>query len=90
MNQLYTSDPVSGVWPIRTGLTVIVGSPNPVSLPAYGNINYYHQVPLSSSHPGGCNILLTDGHVRFLANVTDAEVCRRLAVCDDSQVIEGF
>ena len=90
MNQLYTSDPVSGVWPIRTGLTVIVGSPNPVSPPAYGNNNSHHQVPLSSSHPGGCNILLTDGHVRFLTNVTDAEVCRRLGVCDDSQVIEGF
>lgn len=90
INQLYPTGNVTGLWPIRTGLTVIVGSPNPVSPPAYGNNNSHFQVPLSSSHPGGCNILLTDGHVRFLSNVTDAEVCRRLAVCDDGEVVEGF
>ena len=84
------SDPISGIWPIRTGLTVIVGSPNPVSMPSYGTSRTHHQVPLTSFHPGGVNIVLTDGSVRFLSEVTDAEICRRLAVRDDAQVLGEF
>jgi len=84
------SDPISGIWPIRTGLTVIVGSPNPVSAPQYGTGSTHHQVPLKSFHPGGVQILLTDGAVRFLSDETDAEICRRLAVRDDGTVIGEY
>ncbi|MCZ2340929.1 MAG: DUF1559 domain-containing protein [Bacteroidales bacterium] len=59
---------------ISNGLTVIVGSPNPISPPAYSS-SYSTQVPLTSSHPGGVNILLADGSVRFLS--TTARVASR-------------
>ena len=76
--------------PLRTGLTVIVGSPNPVSQPAYGTGDTHFQVPLKSFHPGGVHILLTDGSVRFLSDDTDGEICRRLAVRDDGFPIGDY
>jgi len=91
INKQYTTDSqITDLWPLRTGITVIVGSPNPVSLPAYGNGTTSTQVPLSSFHPGGCHIVLGDGHVRFLTDVTDAAICRQLAARDDGQVIVDY
>jgi hypothetical protein len=76
--------PQLDIYPIRTGLTTIVGGPNPRSRPPWGGPKATRlHIPLKSFHPGGCQILLTGGGVRFLADETAADVCRRLAVRND-------
>ncbi len=86
LNANYTSGG-GGVYPSRTGLTSIVGPPNPPSAPSGGSGATGLQVPLTSFHPGGAQILLVDGSVRFLSDSTDALLCRQIAVKDDSQVL---
>jgi prepilin-type N-terminal cleavage/methylation domain-containing protein/prepilin-type processing-associated H-X9-DG protein len=44
-------------------------------------------VPLSSQHPGGVNILLADGSVRFLRDSINILMLARLATRDDGQVV---
>ena len=44
-------------------------------------------VPLSSQHSGGVNMLLADGSVRFLRDGVDLLMLARLATRDDGQVI---
>jgi len=72
---------------IRTGITIISGSPNPPTPPAYGAANSRNHVPLSSYHTGGVHVLLTDGAVKFLSDNTNELLCRRLAVKDDGDVL---
>jgi len=43
--------------------------------------------PLRSAHPGGVNVVLPDGSVRFLSDATDAATLARLATRDDGQVL---
>jgi len=72
------------IYTIRTGLTTVVGGPNPRTRPPWGGPKATRlHIPLKSFHPGGCHILLTGGGVRFLADETAADVCRRLAVRND-------
>lgn len=73
--------------PLRTGIIVVTGAPNPVSPPAYSNGASRSQIPITSFHPTGANVVLTDGSVRFLSDTTDALTCRLLAVKDDGAVI---
>ena len=44
----------------------------------------------ASPHPGGFNVLLADGSVRFISNTTDPETLRRLVLCDDGAVVPVF
>ncbi|MDX1970394.1 MAG: DUF1559 domain-containing protein [Planctomycetaceae bacterium] len=39
-------------------------------------------IPARSAHPGGVNVLLMDGHVRFINNTVDARVWRALGTRD--------
>ncbi|GAA4433866.1 DUF1559 domain-containing protein [Bremerella cremea] len=47
-------------------------------------------IPLNSTHPGGVNVLLGDGSVRFLAETIPLETLARLATRDDGQPIGEF
>ncbi len=76
--------------PIRTGITTVVGSPNPASPPAKGRASSHAEVPLTSFHTGGVQVTLTDGSVRFLSDNTDAALCRKIAVRDDGVVVSGW
>lgn len=40
--------------------------------------------------PGGCNVLMADGSVRFVSENVDPEVMRRLAAMADGKPIDGF
>jgi prepilin-type N-terminal cleavage/methylation domain-containing protein/prepilin-type processing-associated H-X9-DG protein len=44
-------------------------------------------VPLVSPHPGGVNVLVGDGSVRFLTDSTDLLMLARFATRDDGQVV---
>jgi prepilin-type processing-associated H-X9-DG protein len=45
---------------------------------------------ISSRHPGGANVAMADGSVRFLSNATDAQTLRRLVLRNDGQAVSGF
>src|SRR5262249_10488267 len=45
-------------------------------------------VPLSSQHPGGVNVLLADGSVRFIRDTIDLLQLALLATRDDGQVLQ--
>jgi len=45
---------------------------------------------ISSNHPGGVNVALADGSVRFLSNALPPQVLRRLILRNDGQAIGGF
>ena len=45
---------------------------------------------IAAAHPGGANVLLTDGSVRFLSNSLNLETLKRLATRDDGGVLGDF
>lgn len=47
-------------------------------------------MPPSSRHPGGVNVLLCDGSVRFAANTIDLNVWRGVGSRDGGEVVAGF
>lgn len=49
--------------------------------------NVCNNIPLSSGHPGGCNVALADGSVRFLSNTTDLNVLFYAASRDDGRSV---
>ena len=67
-------------WPINQrsgwdGLTNGVG---------YGNTSGWpNNVPLNSKHPGGVNLVMLDGSVRFAADATDLQTLGQLSTRDD-------
>jgi prepilin-type N-terminal cleavage/methylation domain-containing protein len=46
--------------------------------------------PFTSAHPGGINVLLTDGSTRFLSETTAAAVLGCLVTRDDAQTLPAF
>lgn len=46
--------------------------------------------PINSAHPGGVNVLLCDGSVRFISATVPLDVVARLATRDDGQVISSY
>jgi len=50
--------------------------------------NVGNNIPLNSAHPGGINVLLCDGSVRFLSDTLDLAILARLATRDDGQTVQ--
>lgn len=80
-----------------TGVTCIRYAPNlPViplgrnNAPAGANRPYANNTIINSMHPGGLNVLLSDGAVRFLTDTVDFLTLRRLAVRYDAEAIGNF
>lgn len=46
-------------------------------------------IPLSSAHAGGCNVLFGDGAVKFLSNAVDITTLQQLGSGMDGQVVTG-
>ena len=46
--------------------------------------------PLSSEHPGGCQVALTDGSVRFITESMSLETLKQLATRDDGQAMQAY
>ena len=75
----------------HTGLSVIrwaINSPTYVS--GSSDQSYMTNTVLNSFHPGGINVTLADGSVRFLQETLDMEILRRLGVADDGQPLGEF
>jgi prepilin-type N-terminal cleavage/methylation domain-containing protein/prepilin-type processing-associated H-X9-DG protein len=47
-------------------------------------------IPLNSTHPGGINVLMCDGSVRFLSDSTTLEVLAQLATRDDGVPLADY
>jgi prepilin-type processing-associated H-X9-DG protein len=43
-----------------------------------------------SFHPGGMNVLMADGSVRFISNTVNPQTYQNLITIDDGQVVPGF
>ena len=53
-------------------------------------INHETGVGLSSHHPGGCQVALADGSVRFVAETIPAETLRKLLLCNDGEPVGDY
>jgi prepilin-type processing-associated H-X9-DG protein len=52
--------------------------------------NMGNNTPLNSAHPGGVNLLLCDGSVRFVSETVPLDVVARLATRDDGQPLPNY
>lgn len=73
-----------------TGVRTIRYSPNPAVTPTGGNQTYTGNTPLTSQHPGGVQVLLADGAVRFVSENIDLGTLLSLAAAKDGNVIGEF
>jgi len=53
-----------------------------------GDVGY--NIPLNSAHPGGSNVLVTDGSVHFISANIDMDTLRVLATRDDGRISGKF
>jgi len=73
-------------WPInqKTGWDGVTNGVGP------GQSGWPHNVPLNSNHPGGTNLLLLDGAVRFAADAMSLQTLGQLATRDDGAISVDF
>ena len=75
----------------HTGLSVIRWAINsPTYVVGSSDQCYMTNTVLNSFHPGGINVALADGSVRFLSETLDMETLRRLGAADDRQTVSEF
>ena len=49
-----------------------------------------NNLPLNSTHPGGVNVLMADGSVRFVSETIPLATLAKLATRDDGQTLGDF
>ena len=54
-----------------------------------GMSGWAEDIPASSNHPGGANVLMGDGAVHFIKDSIDLGVWRALATRNGGEVISG-
>ncbi|MFI4875634.1 MAG: DUF1559 domain-containing protein [Blastopirellula sp. JB062] len=72
------------------GLTAVYHSPNPTSVGAEANAEWDFNTPLTSFHPGGIQLVLLDGSVRFIPDTINLSTIQQLAVRDDGLVLNDY
>ncbi|TWT39214.1 DUF1559 domain-containing protein [Blastopirellula retiformator] len=72
------------------GTTTVRYNPNYDIITPGNSYQYRHNTVLNSFHPGGVNILLTDGSTRFISDTISLETLKNLAVRNDGQVLGEF
>ena len=85
--QIQSSDDIygSGITTFRDGNVI-----NRQTSPPGGNAVYRGNTVLNSFHPGGINVLLTDGSVRFVSETINFATYKLLGVRNDGQVIGEY
>jgi prepilin-type N-terminal cleavage/methylation domain-containing protein len=63
---------------------------NPPSAPAEANAGYRRHTIIRSEHPGGAQLALTDGSVRFVSETVDFQTFIRLCDREDRQPVGSF
>lgn len=76
-----------GIHIFGSGLTSVFHSPNPSSVGVEGNAAYKFNTPLTSYHPGGVQVVLADGSVRFITDSIHLLELQKMCVSDDGLVI---
>jgi prepilin-type N-terminal cleavage/methylation domain-containing protein len=83
-------DAGGGTTDMRTfASTTVRDAPNPKGVASYMN-NVLCNTPLVSAHPGGVQVALADGAVRFVTDNIDITTYKRLADRDDGGAIGDF
>ncbi|MCC9606588.1 DUF1559 domain-containing protein [Blastopirellula sp. JC732] len=72
------------------GLTAVFHTPNPTSVGAEANAEWDFNTPLTSFHPGGIQVVLVDGSVRFVPDTINLTTIQQLSVRDDGQVVGEY
>jgi prepilin-type N-terminal cleavage/methylation domain-containing protein len=81
-----------GFW-YAAGTTTVRFAPNAfwsTSPPTQASSPFSANTVLNSAHPGGVNVVLTDGAVRFIAESIDFDTLRRLCVRDDGGLVGSY
>jgi prepilin-type N-terminal cleavage/methylation domain-containing protein/prepilin-type processing-associated H-X9-DG protein len=73
-----------------SGITVVGYRNNSKTAPGPANFAYSANTILNSFHPGGINVLLTDGSVRFVSDNVDFTNFQNLCVRDDGQMVADY
>jgi prepilin-type N-terminal cleavage/methylation domain-containing protein len=79
-------------YPYASGITTVRRQPNWYWTAGAGSIDNYtgsNNTLLNSFHPGGIDVLLADGAVRFLKETVELTTLHRLCCGDDGGVVEN-
>ncbi len=77
----------TGTTCIRYAPNLIVAAPGRNTAPAGVNRPYANNTIINSMHPGGLNVVMTDGAVKFISSTIDYVNLTRLAVRNDRQPV---
>jgi prepilin-type processing-associated H-X9-DG protein len=66
-----------------SGLGIQWGEPKDLTVEEFLNLVGSSGTQKAGNHPGGFNVAMADGSVRFISNTTDRETIRRMLLRDD-------